>query len=130
MVPILVVQGNVSVRKAVRSSLERAGYAVMVVGSVGEAAARLRLLDYDVVVCNDRQRSTKWSEDYEQLLDARHPPVRADATHELHLPRAELKTLGVLLMPGSDPAALQAAIEEALRVLSREGAASSEAPRA
>lgn len=117
MVPILVVQGNVSLRKVMRTWLERSGFTVMAVGSMGEAAARLRSLEYALVVCNDRPRSVRWSEDYELLIDAKHPPVRADATHELHLPRTGLKTFGVLLMPSADPAAVRVAIEDSLRAV-------------
>lgn len=100
-----------------RAWLERSGFSVMAVGSIGEAAARLRSLEYALVVCNDKQRSTKWSEDYELLIDVRHPPVKADAVHELHLPRSELKTFGVLLIPSAEPAAVRTAIEDSLRAL-------------
>ena len=59
---LLLIQGNTTLRKTLRSDLGRAGYAVLAVNSLGEARARLRVGQYHLVVCSDLQRSVTWAD--------------------------------------------------------------------
>jgi hypothetical protein len=110
---LLLIQGNTTLRKTLRTDLGRAGYAVLAVNSLGEATARLRVRQYHLVVCSDPQRSVSWADDYELLIDRRKLLTRSGGRYELYLPAAGMGTDAVLIMPCVDPKALSAAVTEA-----------------
>lgn len=110
---LLLIQGNTTLRKALRSGLGRAGYAVLAVNSLGEAMARLRMRSYHLVICSDSQRSVSWADDYELLIDRRKLLSRSGGRYELYLPAHGMGADAVLIMPCVDPGAITLAVTEA-----------------
>lgn len=110
---VLLIQGNTTLRKTLRSHLGRAGYAVLAVNSLGEATARLRMRHYHLVVCSDLQRSVSWADDYDLLIDRRKLLARSGGRYELYFPAPGMGADAVLIMPCVDPAAVRMAVAEA-----------------
>lgn len=110
---VLLIQGNTTLRKTLRSDLGRAGYAVLAVNSMGEATARLRMRHYHLVVCSDLQRSVSWADDYDLLIDRRKLLSRSGSRYELYLPAPGMGADAVLIMPCVEPAAVRVAVAEA-----------------
>jgi CheY-like chemotaxis protein len=111
---LLLLQGNSALRKTLRRELERDGYAILAVNTIGEAVARLRTISYRLVVCTDAQRSVAWSDDYELLIDTRGLLARSGGRYELYLPGIGVRAQAVLIMPCADSAGVPAAVAEVM----------------
>jgi hypothetical protein len=116
---VLLIQGNSTLRKTLRRELERDGYAILAVNSLGEAVARLRTISYKLVVCTDAQRSVAWSDDYELLIETRGLLARSGGRYELYLPGTGVRAQAVLIMPCVDPAGVRGAVAEVMTRLDR-----------
>jgi len=126
---LLLIQSNTTLRKTLRASLGRAGYAVLAVNSMGEATARLRTRHYHLVVCSDLQRSVSWADDYELLIDRKRMLTRSGGRYELYFPAPGMGTDGVLIMPCVDAAAITPAVNEVSARLGEMRSAAETAPR-
>ena len=126
---VLLIQGNSTLRKTLRRELERDGYAILAVNSLGEAVARLRTISYKLVVCTDAQRSVSWSDDYELLIDKRGLLARSGGRYELYLPGAGVRSQAVLIMPCVDPGGVRSAVAEVMLRLDRMNSAATAGTR-
>ena len=116
---VLLIQGNSVVRKALKRELDRDGYAILAVNSLGDAAARVRSMTYRLVLCTDAQRSVAWSDDYELLIDKRGLLARSGGRYELYLPGIGVRAQAVLIMPCVETAGVRAAVAEVMTRLDR-----------
>ena len=116
---LLMIQGNSVLRKNLRRELNRDGYAVLAVNSLGEAIARLKSISYRLVVCTDAQRSVSWADDYELLIDTRGLLARSGGRYELYLPGIGVHANAVLIMPCTDAATVRAVVAETMARLDK-----------
>lgn len=116
---VLLIQSNSVLRKALRRELDRDGYALLAVNSLGEAVARLKSLSYRLVVCTDAQRSVAWTDDYELLIDTRGLLARSGGRYELYLPGIGVHAQAVLIMPCTDTAGVRSTVAEVMVRLDR-----------
>jgi hypothetical protein len=126
---VLLIQSNSVVRKALRRELDRDGYALLAVNSLGEAVARLKSMSYRLVVCTDAQRSVAWTDDYELLIDTRGLLARSGGRYELYLPGIGVHAQAVLIMPCIEASGVRATVSEVMSRLDRMSAAG-QAPKA
>lgn len=119
---VLLIQGNSTLRKTLRRELDRDGYAVLAVNSLGEASARLKAMTYRLVVCTDAQRSVAWSDDYGLLIDTHGLLARSGGRYELYLPGIGVRAEAVLIMPCVEPAGVRSAVAEVMTRLDRKSA--------
>lgn len=109
---ILLIDRDSAPRKMLRRELERDGYAVLAVGSIGDALARLRSRHFELVLCTDRNGSKSSVDDNDLLIDATGLVARSLSGYELYLPGIGIDALAVLLIPTSNPKQLRAAVRD------------------
>jgi ActR/RegA family two-component response regulator len=118
-VGILLIDRGSAPRKVLRRELERDGYAVLAVGSIGDALARLRVRHFELVVCTDRGGSWSSADDNGLLIDAAGLVARSATGYELYLPGIGIDARAVLLIPTADPRHLRKSVRDVSSRLER-----------
>ena len=99
---VLLLSPDSALRKTLRRQLDGDGHAVLAVGSIGDAIARLRARHYPLVLCTNMSGSDSLADDYALLVDSRGLLARTP-TYELYLPGIGIDARAVLMVPGNDP---------------------------
>jgi hypothetical protein len=122
---VLLIERDSSQRKSLRRALERAGYAVLAVNSMGEGLARLRAHHYDLVLCTDRNNSVTIAEDYGPIIDETGLLARSTGGYELYLPGIGIDARAVLIFPTTEVHRVIPAVRDVHARLGRVSAAAS-----
>ncbi|MEX2179305.1 MAG: hypothetical protein WD801_11375 [Gemmatimonadaceae bacterium] len=99
---VLLLSPDSALRKTLRRHLDGDGHAVLAVGSIGEAVARLRSRHYALVLCTNFNNTESLADDYGLLVDSRGLLAR-NGSYELYLPGVGIDARAVLMVPGRDP---------------------------
>jgi hypothetical protein len=120
-ISILLIERESVPRKTVRRELDRDGHAVVAVGTIGEALARLRSRHFELVISTDGNGSKALADDYGLLIDAAGLVARSTTGYELYLPGIGIDARAILLLPTADIQHVRAAVRDVWSRLERMG---------
>ncbi len=109
---LLVVHRLSRTRKSLVRHLESRGERVLGLDTLGSALPRVRTRRYELLLCTDPPTGSRWVEDYARIVTPDGMLART-LGYELWKPASGLHCDVIVIVPGADPEAMDAAIRDA-----------------